>query len=747
VAIVDSTGTVTAVSTGAASILVSTADGNKTASCALQVSPAGTVLSPVFTPSGGNYQTDQTVILTSATTGASIFYTVDGTDPSVSSTRIPYVSGIPVSGNGTSSTIKAVATKAGLSDSAQVQATFTISYATLPLPLLSPSGGVFTTDQSVTISEADSQAILYYSTDGSAPTGASSIYASPIAVSGNGTVKTIKVFARKSGALDSSTVSATYTINNLAVSTPQFTPAPGVYTTDQTVRLTCPTSGATLYFTTDGSTPTTLSTIYSAPIPVAGNGAKLNLNVLAVKSGLANSSVASGSYNIQYAVTSPVQATPASGTYSYDQTVILTTSTQGATIFFTTDGSAPTTSSPAYSAPIPVCGDGTTATIRAFATAPAMANATATAFNYQISYVPVQALSLSPSGYTYSSDQTVSVITATTGATIYYTLDGSTPTASSTVYTAPISIAGNGTQKTIKAVASKAGMSNSAIVSATYTIAYPAVATPQISAYSYTYSSDQTATISCSTTGATIYCTVDGSTPNSSSPVYSSSTPISVSGNGTVTTIKAYATKAGMSDSAVASSTVTISYPKLSAPGLSAYSGAISAGTVVTFSDYVGGVTYYFTTDGSVPTTASTTGSSYTVNAGVTLKVYAVKTEYLNSDVTTATYTTPTLGGTTQVQAPAGTVAIYNQLWQSDTPTTISLSSTTAYTFYASCNFTPAAYQWLLDNAPIAQATSATLTVAPSTLTLSQGTHWLTSEATDAQGVVYSQQLSLFIVP
>ena len=72
----------------------------------------------------------------------------------------------------------------------------------------------------------------------------------------------------------------------------------------------------------------------------------------------------------------------------------------------------------------------------------------------------------SPVGGTYSSAQSVTISCGTEGATIYYTTDGSDPTASSTQYTGAITISSS---TTLKAVAVKDGVS-SAVTSATYTI-------------------------------------------------------------------------------------------------------------------------------------------------------------------------------------------------------------------------------------------------------------------------------------
>jgi uncharacterized repeat protein (TIGR03803 family) len=68
---------------------------------------------------------------------------------------------------------------------------------------------------------------------------------------------------------------------------------------------------------------------------------------------------------------------------------------------------------------------------------------------------------------TYSSAQTVTITDTTTGAAIYFTNDGTTPTTSSAIYGAPITV--NSTE-TINAIAAASGYSNSAVATATYTI-------------------------------------------------------------------------------------------------------------------------------------------------------------------------------------------------------------------------------------------------------------------------------------
>jgi hypothetical protein len=73
---------------------------------------------------------------------------------------------------------------------------------------------------------------------------------------------------------------------------------------------------------------------------------------------------------------------------------------------------------------------------------------------------------ITPNGGTFSSSQTVSMSTATSSASIYYTLNGSTPTTASTLYTGPITIASN---TTVKAIAAASGYLQSTVRSATFT--------------------------------------------------------------------------------------------------------------------------------------------------------------------------------------------------------------------------------------------------------------------------------------
>lgn len=78
----------------------------------------------------------------------------------------------------------------------------------------------------------------------------------------------------------------------------------------------------------------------------------------------------------------------------------------------------------------------------------------------------VETPTFEPNASTFVGSTEVTIMSATEGAKIYYTLDGSEPTAMSTEYTAPITLTET---TTIKAIAVRAGMTSSAIATATYT--------------------------------------------------------------------------------------------------------------------------------------------------------------------------------------------------------------------------------------------------------------------------------------
>ena len=161
---------------------------------------------------------------------------------------------------------------------------------------------------------------------------------------------------------NSAVASAAYTIN-LPAATPAFSVVAGTYASAQTVSISDVTAGATIYYTINGSTPTTASSVYSGAIAV---GSSEMLQAIAVAPNYSRSSVASAAYIINPPTAMPVFSV-AGGSYTSVQTVTITDVIAGAAIYFTTDGTMPTTASTVYSGAITV---GATETLQAIAVAP-----------------------------------------------------------------------------------------------------------------------------------------------------------------------------------------------------------------------------------------------------------------------------------------------------------------------------------------------------------------------------------------
>jgi hypothetical protein len=249
--------------------------------------------------------------------------------------------------------------------------------------------------------------------------------------------------------------------------TPTFSPAGGTYTAAQTVTLASATAGAAIHYTTDGSAPTASSVTYSVPVAVA---ASATLKAIAVATGYTDSAVGSAVYVIEIplpGVAATPTFSPAAGTFAAAQSVVLASTTAGAVIHYTTDGSTPTAASATYSTAIAVAAS---ATLKAIAVATGYTDSAVGSAAYVIN-IPVPGVAVtpafSPAGGTYSGAQAVTLSTTTPGAAIHYTIDGTTPTAASATYTAQFTVSAN---MTVKAIAVASGYVSSDVGSATYVI-------------------------------------------------------------------------------------------------------------------------------------------------------------------------------------------------------------------------------------------------------------------------------------
>jgi hypothetical protein len=183
------------------------------------------------------------------------------------------------------------------------------------------------------------------------------------------------------------------------------------------------------------------------------------LGVLTMVGCSSNGSSSSGSN-----ATATPTLSPGAGTYNASQTVTIADTTKGAVLYCTTDGTTPTSSSPQCSQPTTVS---QTEFLQAIAIAPGQAPSVVASAGYTIDLNTVATPTFSPSGGTFATAQTVTMSDATTGANIYYTVDGSLPTSSSTLYTIPVAVSQS---ETLRAIAAASGFNNSGVNSATFTI-------------------------------------------------------------------------------------------------------------------------------------------------------------------------------------------------------------------------------------------------------------------------------------
>ena len=303
-----------------------------------------------------------------------------------------------------------------------------------------------------------------------------------------------------------------------APETPTFSPTAGTYTSDQNVEISCATDGATIYYTTNGTTPNSSSTPYTTAISV---GETMTIKAIAIKNDK-SSSVASAEYVINNEETShtwdltvvscdvnptddlmqwtatyvTMAIAKGSGTKvtnyypgTPDQNYTHTRFYNGNTLTFTPNGKQITNitfraTESTYATALAgstwtngtaeASGSNVVVTVNSPGVVSVAITGTCRLTAVRVAYTAIDPSipadpTFSPAAGTYTSVQNVEISCETEGATIYYTKDGTTPTSSSTEYTGAISV---DETMTIKAIAIKDSKSSS-VVSAVYTINLP----------------------------------------------------------------------------------------------------------------------------------------------------------------------------------------------------------------------------------------------------------------------------------
>lgn len=183
------------------------------------------------TPKGGTYTSAQQVMLSSNDSSASIYYTVDGSEPNDQGTK--YDGPVSLSTDG-EHVLKFVAVAADGSRSSVGTETYLIDTAA-PDVAADPEGGSWPSAKDVTLSSTDPTAKIYYTLNGSTPSSASTPCSGPVTISKTSTLKAVAIDPAGNRSLPGSW---TFTIGLATTSMTLGTPTPSTVTFGGTTTLT-----------------------------------------------------------------------------------------------------------------------------------------------------------------------------------------------------------------------------------------------------------------------------------------------------------------------------------------------------------------------------------------------------------------------------------------------------------------------------------------------------------------------------
>lgn len=479
-----------------------------------------------------------------------------------------------------------------------------------------------------------------------------------------------------------------------------FDPPAGNYTTAQAVVLTPSVAGATIYYTTNGSNPTRDSIVFSAPIAVAQNAM---IRAMAVVPGQEPSPVVVGTYTLTVPVgtTAPVHFDPPAGSHVNDVSVHLSSTTDGATICYTTNSSLPIChagtcgpSSSTYVGGVAVATTGTT--VRAVACKSGNADSDVTSSRY--TFHAAHAVTDVAQG-TVPYQQPVVFASTTWNSTIHYTTGAAAPepTCESPAFPSMPYQASIDQNVVYKTIVCKPGYAPSTIDTFAYRVALGA---PTLD--TGTYANDHAVVASpdadSATADATYHCFSTGTSPvacDANGGCSAGTTSLTVTASGT--TVNAVGCRAGFDPTEPVSGTYDLHVAPVAIAGPTPPQGydpltasnywdgsspdAFTLGTATT------GETIRYSLDGSdvtcqqpclndascrlcsAPDTSCVT-PTLSFPPATTIKAIACKTGYAASPTHTLTYANP-IGQVTLATPSPGTDTYYDDQ-------TITLSPTPA---------------------------------------------------------------------
>ena len=562
-----------------------------------EIQEEGAPETPTFSPAAGTYTSVQNVEISCSTEEATIYYTTDGTTPTSLSTQ--YTTAISV---GENMTIKAIAIKNSLestvataayvinlpedestsktwdlsiasydNDASENKVTWSATYVSMVVEKDKSStaannylGGDAKNrtssrmykDSKLTITPTGKQitTIAFAATSADYATALASSTWTNATAEANGT--NVVVTAAGAGAVSAvigatcglKTVRVAYTdVDTSIPAEPTFSLTAGTYTEAQSVTLACETQGATIYYTTDGSTPTNASTQYTTAISV---GETMTVKAVAIKDDK-SSPVATATYTINLPEDENTAKTWDLTIASYDNDASENKVTWSATyVSMVVDKDKSSTAANNY-----LGGD---------------ANNRTSSRMYKDSK-----LTITPAG------KQITTITFTATSADYATaLANSTWTnAAAEANSTTVVVTAAGIGEVSAAIGATCGFTAVRVAYTDIDASIPA--TPTFSVAAGTYTSAQSVELSCETQGATIYYTLDGSDPDNTKAQYSDAISVEES-----MTIKAIAIKDDKS-SAVATAAYTINIPKLPEDGTGTTYAKITSADDLTNGEYL----------------------------------------------------------------------------------------------------------------------------------------------------------------
>ena len=359
----------------------------------------------------------------------------------------------------------------------------------------------------VTISCEQEGADIYYTTDGTTPTKQSRRYQGPFEWKQNATIKAVAFYNDLADSDVAMLVIDSYKVEQ-----------PTIEFTNLRLYMTCPTEGANIFYTTDGTDPTANGQRYTEPVSVTAN---CTVKAIAKRDGYKNSDITTITVDI-----SNVKTSTPTITRQDDKTLLVSSRTEGAKFYYTIDGTTPNVNSP-YTDRLITLDHNCVVTVIAMKEGEIASDKVTFTVDWLRVDTPV---------LTFNNGQ-LTISCSTAGATIYYVIGEGTP---SIVYTSPIVLTDN---RMVTAMAKAKDLLDSE--TATYN---PNSFTCEPVTFSF---DGHELLLNCSTEGATIYYTVDGTQPGSNSRKFEGKLSVN-----DIITVKALAIKPNTNNSNITTYTI-----------------------------------------------------------------------------------------------------------------------------------------------------------------------------------------------